>query len=203
VCKAFWVLIHPGFAGSVPPTPDAKHVTLVRADDGESGRGPAVMTWVEKYPDQRLCRPHPRAAGELPRPETGPHCGVGHGLADGVRRVQSVPGICVKPVIDMVLRLPGKWDVVSTTEPTDRGGLVDANGRRRSLGPADPPPADGMPQGTSPLSCGPKRTCACSPSGSAATPKSGSAAPGPQQGLLAEGVWDAIDISYLCPIEIG
>jgi len=80
------------------------------------------MTWAGKYPDQRLVDYTPawrESCLDLKRALTA---ALGTEWAMEHAGSTSVPGMCAKPVIDLVLRLPEEWDVECTTEPLTEAG---------------------------------------------------------------------------------
>jgi GrpB-like predicted nucleotidyltransferase (UPF0157 family) len=80
------------------------------------------MTWAAKYPDRRLVDYDPAWRELYIDLERGLTAALGTDWVIEHAGSTSVPGMCAKPVIDVVLRLPETWGVVSATESLTEAG---------------------------------------------------------------------------------
>lgn len=80
------------------------------------------MTWAEKYPEQRLVDYDPAWPEKYLDVKKALTSVLGTDWEIEHAGSTSVPGLCAKPVIDLVARLPEKCDIASTGEPLVRAG---------------------------------------------------------------------------------
>jgi GrpB-like predicted nucleotidyltransferase (UPF0157 family) len=80
------------------------------------------MIWAEKYPDDRLVDYDPAWREKYLDFHRALTAALGTDWVIEHAGSTSVPGLCAKPVIDLVLRLPEEWAVVTATNPLTEAG---------------------------------------------------------------------------------
>lgn len=66
----------------------------------------SLVTWAEQYPEERLVAPDPSSPARYAQFAAHLQQALGHGWVMEHSGSTAVPGLCAKPVIDIVLRLP-------------------------------------------------------------------------------------------------